>query len=109
MDPLNLSRVEISWDVLWSCLSHALSTEHQEIMGLLLGSLEGEKGAVAIVRRSIVLSRKDKKKDRVEVGYENLAAASTVAERLAGIDFYIMYKLNDLYVEFVFVAVNKFH
>eukprot|EP01041_Mallomonas_annulata_P010560 gene10560-22037_t len=87
MEPLNLTRVVLSWDVLWACLSHALTTEHQEIMGLLLGCLnETSEGTEAIVRRSMVLSRKDKKKDRVEVGYENLAYASTVAERLAEAD-----------------------
>ena len=86
MEPLILSRVVLSWDVLWSCLSHSLTTEHQEIMGLLLGSLQGETTVEAFIRRSIVLTRKDKKRDRVEVGYENLAAASIVAEKLSDSD-----------------------
>jgi len=87
MDPLNLTRVIVSWDVLWACISHALTTEHQEIMGLLLGCFEQSiDGTRAIIKRSMVLSRKDKKKDRVEVGYEQLANASTVAEKLADID-----------------------
>ena len=50
---------------------------------MLLGSLDGTK---AVLTRSIVLARKDKKKDRVEVGYENLASASTLAEQLTDAD-----------------------
>lgn len=76
----SLTRVILSRDVLHSCLSHALSTEHQEIMGLLVGQIVDFE---AHIHRSLVLSRKDKQKDRVEVGYEHLAAASTVAERLS--------------------------
>ena len=82
MNP-TLSRVNLSWDVAWTCLSHALSTEHQEIMGLLIGSIDDTE---VTIHRSLVLIRKDKKKDRVEVGYNLLASSSTVAEQLAKID-----------------------
>lgn len=78
MNP-SLTKVILSRDVLHACLSHALSTEHQEIMGLLIGHINNSE---AHVRRSLILSRRDKQKDRVEVGYELLAAASTIAERL---------------------------
>jgi BRCA1/BRCA2-containing complex subunit 3 len=83
-----LSQVQLRSDVLWTCLSHALSTEHQEIMGLCLGRLitPSESETIALVERSIVLSRKDKKKDRVEVSYDHLAMASTVAESLSQVD-----------------------
>jgi BRCA1/BRCA2-containing complex subunit 3 len=47
---------------------------------LLLGRIEGTE---VFIYRSLVLSRKDKKKDRVEVGYEQLAITSTIAERLS--------------------------
>ena len=77
-----LSRVIVSPDALYTCLSHALSTEHQEIMGLLLGTLINN-DTEAFVQRSMVLSRKDKKKDRVEVSYADLGLASTVAEDLS--------------------------
>lgn len=78
MNP-SLTKVILSRDVLHSCLSHALSTEHQEIMGLLIGQVRNSE---AHIHRSLVLSRRDKQKDRVEVGFEHLAAASTIAERL---------------------------
>ena len=80
MNP-SLTKVVLSRDVLHSCLSHALSTEHQEVMGLLIGHIDST--SEAHVSRSLVLSRRDKQKDRVEVGYELLAAASTIAERLS--------------------------
>ena len=78
---MSLSRVIVSPDTLYACLSHALSTEHQEIMGLLLGSLINDE-TEAYIQRSLVLSRKDKKKDRVEVSYADLALASNVADDL---------------------------
>ena len=56
-------------------------------MGLLLGHhIENERGIIAVVRKVLVLQRKEKKKDRVEVGYENLALASTIAENLSNIE-----------------------
>ena len=80
-----LSRCIINQDVVMACLSHALSTEKEEVMGLLLGRFLTEK-KIAFVERSFVLSRKDKKRDRVEVSYDHLAIASTVAEELSRID-----------------------
>jgi BRCA1/BRCA2-containing complex subunit 3 len=38
------------------------------------------------VTRSLILSRKDRKKDRVEVGYQDLALASTIAEKFSSLD-----------------------
>ena len=51
-------------------------------MGLLLGSLVNDE-TEAYIQRSMVLSRKDKKKDRVEVSYADLALASNVADDLS--------------------------
>ena len=79
----SLTKVVLSRDVLHTCLCHALSTEHQEIMGLLIGQIIQSE---AHISRSLVLSRRDKQKDRVEVGYEHLAAASTIAERLSEVE-----------------------
>jgi BRCA1/BRCA2-containing complex subunit 3 len=83
MNP-TLTRVVVTWDAVWSCLAHALSTEYQEIMGLLLGHIVN--GTEAVVRRAIVLLRKDKQKDRVEVGYEDLVNAGLLTEKLALLD-----------------------
>jgi proteasome lid subunit RPN8/RPN11 len=50
-------------------------------MGLLLGSIDEEYGIVH-VRRCLILTRRDKKKDRVEIAYEDLSIASTIAEHV---------------------------
>lgn len=78
-----MQRVVLSREVAWACLSHALTTEHQEIMGLLLGY---QYQSQLFITRSLVLSRKDRQKDRVEVGDELLASSSAVAEALSEID-----------------------
>jgi proteasome lid subunit RPN8/RPN11 len=79
-----LSRVALSRDVFWACMNHALTTEHEEIMGLILGSVDAS--GTATVTRSLVLTRKVKLKDRVEVGYEDLAGASAIAEMYSEMD-----------------------
>jgi BRCA1/BRCA2-containing complex subunit 3 len=131
-----LRHVEVSTDVIQACLSHALSTEHQEIMGLLIGQIvddnddddacsvaspamtsdddetaicranstitsvigtasatsnnhnhtSGPAKAVSSICRihhSLVLSRKDRQKDRVEVSDESLSMATSVAEAMS--------------------------
>lgn len=78
-----LSKVILSRDVAWSCLSHSLTTEYQEIMGLLLGYVSNTE---LFITRSLVLARKDRQKDRVEVGDELVALSATVAEKICAID-----------------------
>lgn len=63
------------------CLSHALSTEKEEVMGLLIGEIDEMK--VAHISAVILLRRSDKRKDRVEISPEQLSDASTQAETLA--------------------------
>nr|XP_021482010.1 lys-63-specific deubiquitinase BRCC36-like [Meriones unguiculatus] len=97
--------VHLESDAFLVCLSHALSTEKEEVMGLCIGQLNddarsdsqlthaetktctmGEKmNAVRIVhiRSVIILRRSDKTKDRVEISPEQLSAASIEAEKLA--------------------------
>ena len=82
-----LRRVRLLPAPFTTCLSHALSTEKQEIMGLLLGEWEedprtGARVGLTIVE-ALVLRRIDRRKDRVEVSDTQLAAATTHAEALA--------------------------
>ncbi|EEF44751.1 C6.1a, putative [Ricinus communis] len=72
----------MSEDVWLTCLAHALSTETEEIMGLLLGDIEYSKnGSVtALIWGASPQSRSDRRKDRVETNPEQLAAASAQAE-----------------------------
>lgn len=73
--------VNLESDAFLVCLTHALSTEREEVMGLLIGEVD-ENSAVHI-SAVIMLRRSDKQADRVEISPEQLSDASTKAERLA--------------------------
>ncbi|CAN7052637.1 unnamed protein product [Brassica rapa subsp. trilocularis] len=77
-----LTCVNMSEDVWLTCLTHALSTETEEIMGLLLGDIQYSKNgsATAMIWGASPQSRSDRQKDRVETNPEQLAAASAQAE-----------------------------
>ncbi|XP_048322631.2 uncharacterized protein LOC107405760 [Ziziphus jujuba] len=81
---MSLTGVKMSEDVWLTCLTHALSTETEEIMGLLLGDIEYSKngGATALIWGASPQTRSDRRKDRVETNPEQLAAASAQAERM---------------------------
>lgn len=76
-----LQAVHLASDVYLVCLTHALSTEKEEIMGLLIGDIDEKR--VCHVLAVIVLQRSDKQVDRVEISPEQLSAASSQAENLA--------------------------
>lgn len=71
-------------DVWLTCLTHALSTETEEIMGLLLGDIQHSKnGSVtALIWGALPQPRCDRQKDRVETNPEQLTAASVQAEKM---------------------------
>ena len=75
-----LKHVVLSADAYMVCLSHALSTEKEEIMGLCIGEIDENR--VCHISAVIILRRSDKRNDRVEISPEQLSAASTHAERL---------------------------
>ena len=106
-----LQSVEIVEDVWKVCLFHCLTTEKEEVMGLLLGDIEvrfffflfsnavfffseffycfnecvqldQNKRQISKISAVVVLPRIDKKKDRVEISPEQLALATTQAEEL---------------------------
>lgn len=76
-----IRNVHLESDAFLVCLTHALSTEKEEIMGLLIGDIDEER--VSHISAVIMLRRSDKQSDRVEISPEQLSAASTEAERLA--------------------------
>ncbi|KAL8595569.1 BRCA1 BRCA2-containing complex, subunit 3 [Nucella lapillus] len=76
-----VSCVNLESDAYLVCLTHALSTEREEVMGLLIG--EVDENSVVHISAVIVLRRSDKQPDRVEISPEQLSDASTKAERLA--------------------------
>ncbi|KAH0668100.1 hypothetical protein KY285_029306 [Solanum tuberosum] len=73
-----LTSVKMTEEVWLTCLSHALSTETEEIMGLLLGDTQQSKnGSVtALIWGALPQPRCDRRKDRVETNPEQLTAAS---------------------------------
>ncbi|XP_059644719.1 uncharacterized protein LOC132286403 [Cornus florida] len=81
---MSLTCVKMSEDVWLTCLTHALSTETEEIMGLLLGDIQHSKngGVTALIWGALAQPRSDRRKDRVETNPEQLTAASVQAERM---------------------------
>lgn len=81
---MSLTSVKMSEEVWLTCLTHALSTETEEIMGLLLGDVEcSKKGTItALIWGASPQKRSDRQKDRVETNPEQLAAASALAEEM---------------------------
>lgn len=76
--------VYLNADVYLSCVCHALSTDKEEVMGLLIGNVtEIDDKRVSNVSGVIMLCRSDKKMDRVEISPEQLSDAATQAEDMA--------------------------
>lgn len=81
---MSLTCVKMSEEVWLTCLTHALSTETEEIMGLLLGDIQHSKNGnvTALIWAALPQPRSDRQKDRVETNPEQLTAASLKAERM---------------------------
>ncbi|CAA2973316.1 lys-63-specific deubiquitinase BRCC36-like [Olea europaea subsp. europaea] len=81
---MSLTSVKMSEEVWLTCLTHALSTETEEIMGLLLGDVQHSRNGnvTALVWGALPQPRSDRRKDRVETNPEQLTAASAHAERV---------------------------
>ncbi|EPS63388.1 hypothetical protein M569_11395, partial [Genlisea aurea] len=79
---MSLTSVQMSEEVWLTCLTHALSTETEEVMGLLLGDIKHSKNGnvTALIWGALPQPRADRQKDRVETNPEQLTAASLHAE-----------------------------
>uniref|UniRef100_A0A183IV78 Diacylglycerol kinase n=1 Tax=Soboliphyme baturini TaxID=241478 RepID=A0A183IV78_9BILA len=77
-----VQRVFLSSDAYLVCLLQATSTEGEEVMGLLVGYTEKDKGYCHIIN-VIPCLRLDKRKDRVEISSEELSAAMSYTEKLS--------------------------
>lgn len=74
-----LAACTITSDAYMACLTHALQTEREEVMGLLLGDIDTATNTSCILGMK-VLQRSDKRPDRVEISPESLAEAASFAE-----------------------------
>ncbi|CAG9766707.1 unnamed protein product [Ceutorhynchus assimilis] len=81
-DEKYLKKVSLASDVHAICIQHALTTEKQEIMGLLIGDVD-EVRSEAHITACMILHRSDKQPDRVEISPEQLCEATVHAENLA--------------------------
>eukprot|EP01091_Cochliopodium_minus_P018509 TRINITY_DN7530_c0_g1_i1.p1 TRINITY_DN7530_c0_g1~~TRINITY_DN7530_c0_g1_i1.p1 ORF type:complete len:613 (+),score=131.94 TRINITY_DN7530_c0_g1_i1:31-1869(+) len=80
---MSCSKVYITSEVFAVCVQHALTTEREEVMGLLLGDCkEEDNGLITTIWAVQVLQRIDKRKDRVEVSDEQIIFAQEKAEKL---------------------------
>ncbi|KAG2494634.1 hypothetical protein HYH03_007152 [Edaphochlamys debaryana] len=81
---MSLDKVEVTQEVLLAMLSHAHSTEAEEVMGLLLGDItDTPGGTVCRVALAFPQIRTDRRKDRVETSPEQMARCTAHAERLS--------------------------
>lgn len=78
---MSLGKVILDADVYSMCLQHALTTEKEEIMGVLIGDVN-ELAECSMISAMYILHRADKQADRVEISVEQLVSASTYAENL---------------------------
>ena len=74
-----LQKVIITPGVMSACWAHALTTEKEEIMGLLIGKMEEDTLVLSAMK---VIRRLTKQKDRVEFDNRDLIAGSEFAESL---------------------------
>ena len=79
-----IGTVYLHSDTYLACLNHALSTEKEEIMGLLLGHVnDQESPSKSYIESVVILQRSDRKADRCEISPEQLIDATKEAERLS--------------------------
>ncbi|XP_045033592.1 lys-63-specific deubiquitinase BRCC36-like [Daphnia magna] len=87
-----IKEVFVETDVYLTCLSHALSTEKEEVMGLLLGHVDqrldlsvqaGGLYGQSFIENVIILQRSVRQADRVEISPLQLSAAAQEAEKLS--------------------------
>lgn len=88
MDYVYCKEVKITVEAYSSCINHALLTEGEEVMGLLLGNVEiqeisGIKSQIINIFSTICLTRKCKEKDRVEFDEIQVSLASGNADNLS--------------------------
>lgn len=78
-----VSGVRLAADAYLVCLHHALTTEKEEVMGLLVGQFSEGNDVICDIHSAVTLRRSDKRKDRVEISPEMLIEAQQRAEQMS--------------------------
>lgn len=77
-------RIKLAGDVYRCCYHHALSTQSEEVMGLLMGEKKMEENETVIEISAIrIVPRMDKRSDRVEISDDQMIMTTQMAEELA--------------------------
>lgn len=79
-----LEKVKITPEVWAACWNHALTTETEEVMGLLMGKEDINVENTLIISALKISRRITKQKDRVEIDHQDLIEASEYAASLPG-------------------------
>jgi BRCA1/BRCA2-containing complex subunit 3 len=86
MDQRRLKKVTVDSSVISSCLSHALRSDHEEVMSLLIGRVEPDPShpdmLQTIVEGTVLIPRAEHRPDRVEIAALDLIQATSYAESL---------------------------
>jgi len=79
------TEVKLANDVYRCCFHHALSSQAEEVMGILIGEKISEKDGTTVIEVSAlrIVPRLDKRKDRVEISDDQIIKTTQVAEDLA--------------------------
>ncbi|KAK3134945.1 hypothetical protein QOZ80_5BG0412730 [Eleusine coracana subsp. coracana] len=83
---MSLTSVRVSEEVWLTCLSHALTTETEEIMGLLLGDIESTSrgGMTAVIWGASPQMRCERKKDHLNLNSHKMTATIGKTTRVIG-------------------------
>jgi len=78
-------KVRLGNDVYRACFHHALSSQAEEVMGLLIGEIISDDDGETVIDISAlrIVQRIDKRKDRVEVSDEHMIEATQYAEGMS--------------------------
>merc|ERR1712083_1121078 len=80
-----IMKVRLANDVYRCCFHHALSSQAEEVMGILIGEkiIEKNVGVVIEIIALRIVTRLDKRKDRVEISDEQMIKTAEFAEDLS--------------------------
>lgn len=79
-----MKKVKLALDVYRCCFHHALSSQAEEVMGILIGQVQQEGNETIIDISALrIVPRLDKRPDRVEISDEQMIKTTQIAEDLA--------------------------
>ncbi|KAI0491687.1 hypothetical protein KFK09_025947 [Dendrobium nobile] len=101
-----LTSVQVSEDVWLTCLAHSLTTETEEIMGLLFGDIQdlNNGNKTALIWGASPQMRSDRRKDRVETNPEQIFKFNLVDIKMR---FYLIYPSADVRTQAMYQMLDR--